>query len=461
MANVSLRRADTSQIEATVNAIATQATRSPGSRLNNFASYPLGERGFRSVFGSGFTYDASGRLTGGTISSFRIRADETASDFSPNNYTVDISEFSLPAQQVIALASAPGGAAPVVLGGGNTVRVEHDSATLYGGDDTITVVGNGSVPPSSATIRINGGGGADTVVLPALRDQSTITGGRGTQAVSTAQSSASPALSLDLIAVDGLRFLDGSVYQNAETSGAQAALVFLGILGRLPDTINAGGYDLLSRQSGLQAAADRLLATPEGHAVTGSLDTAGFISRLYGNVLRRAPNAAEAAERQGALDAGRVTRAEVAAAVATLPEARDVNNAAFAAGSVFGASPNAVAVQRVYTTVLNRPAEASAFIPLLQNLESRATTIEVLQNTAVTSPELRGLLGGATDNASFVNFLQRNVYGAVDQATTELWSNLLDRERVTRSFVADAFANSFGADAKIAPLLTNQGVAHL
>ena len=128
---------------------------------------------------------------------------------------------------------------------------------------------------------------------------------------------------------------------------------------------------------------------------------------------------------------------------------------------MFGASPSAVAVQRVYTTVLNRPAEASAFIPLIQNLDAGATTISILEDTAVTSAELRGLLGGATDNASFVSFLQRNVYGAVDQATTELWSNLLDRERVTRSFVADAFANSFGADARIAPLLTPQGVAHL
>ena len=364
-------------------------------------------------------------------------------------------------QQAVALASAPGGATPVLLAGRNAVSLDHNAATLYGGDDTITVLGNGGAPPSSATIRVNGGGGADTVVLPALRDQSTITGSGGTLTVSTGRSSAGPALSLDMIAVDGLRFLDGSVYRNAETPGAQAALVFLGILGRLPDTINAGGYDLLSRQSGLRAAADRLLATPEGRAVTGDLDTAGFVSRLYGNVLRRAPNAAEAADRQGALDAGQVTRAEVAAAVAALPEAREVNNAAFAAGSVFGASPSAVAVQRVYTTVLNRPAEASALRPLIQNLDARATTISILEDTAVTSPELRGLLGGATDNASFVSFLQRNVYGAIDQATTELWSNLLDRERVTRGFVADAFANSFGADARIAPLLTPQGVAHL
>lgn len=178
-------------------------------------------------------------------------------------------------------------------------------------------------------------------------------------------------------------------------------------------------------------------------------------------MLRRAPEAAEVAGWQLALDSGYATRAEAAALFASSPEARAVNAATFASGSVFGASPNAVSVLRVYETVLNRPAEASALVPIVEQLEAGTTTLAILESTAVASPEFAALLGGATDNGSFVNALQRNVYGTVDRATTDNWSNLLDRGRVTRGFVADAFAFSFGADAKILPLVTNQGIMHL
>ena len=144
MANVSLRRADTSRIEATVNAIATQVTRPPGFRLSGFTAYPLGERDSGNVFGDGFTYDASGRLAGGTISSFLIQDDGNPGNAFRSSYTVSVSGFSLPVQQAVALASAPGGATPVLLAGRNAVSLDHNAATLYGGDDTITVLGNGA-----------------------------------------------------------------------------------------------------------------------------------------------------------------------------------------------------------------------------------------------------------------------------------------------------------------------------
>ena len=258
-----------------------------------------------------------------------------------------------------------------------------------------------------------------------------------------------------------MRFIDGVTYEGAATPGAQAALIFLGILGRLPDPINAGGFDLLARQSGTTAAADTLLATVEGQARTANLDNAGYVSRLYTNVLRRTPEASEVAGWQQALDNGVVTRAGAAALFAASPESRAVNAAMFTAGSVFGASPNAVSALRVYQTVLNRPVEVSSLRSIVGQLDSGATTLAILENTAVTSPEFNSLLGGATDNASFVNLLQRNVYGTADQATTNLWSNLLDRGRVTRGTVADAFAFSPGADAKVLPLVSNQGIAYL
>ena len=137
------------------------------------------------------------------------------------------------------------------------------------------------------------------------------------------------------------------------------------------------------------------------------------MSRLYTNMLRRTPEASEVAGWQQALDNGAITRTAAALFAASL-EAQVVNAATFTAGLVFGASSNAVSALRVHQTVLNRPVEASSVRMIVEQSNSGATTLAILENAPLTSPEFSALLGGATDNASLVNLLQRNVYGTAD-----------------------------------------------
>ncbi len=462
MANVEIRRFDTLEIDRLIQAVATRAP-TPGSRSSTFALYPFEGSAFGVVLGNGFSYDASGRLVGGTITSLSLRTDNKPSNFFPEIASVEFSDLYLPVPRAVALASAPGGAVPALLIGSNAVSATNATVTLFDGDDTVAIRGNGTVPPQPTRIAADGGGGRglNTAVLTALRDQAVVGGGGETASVSYARNVASPAITADLLRFDELRFIDGSTYENARPQGAQAALVFLGILGRLPDPANAGNAAQLARRIGLAGVAAELLATAEGQAATSGLDTAGFVTRLYNNVLQRAPEPLGAAGWQRVLDAGTRNRAQVAALFAEAPEAREVNDAAFAAGAVFAASPNAVAAVRVYQTVLDRLPEADALIPIVQQLDAGTTTLAILENTAVTSPEFRALLRGAADDASFVDALQRNLFGTVDPATTDLWANLLDRERVTRAAVADAFAFSRGADSVVAPFVTGTGVAHV
>ena len=460
MSVVFLSNTSVNQIDQIVSAIQNQIA-VVDFRTQYEAVYRLGDRISVNVIGDGFAYDASGKLIDGNINELRYSQILTGSSGIGISPRLTISGLSLPVQQAIALASVPGGAAPLLLAGADTVDANSRDISLYDGDDTGAVTTLSAALGPSSRRRVDGGGGVDTATLQDSRSIFSITRDGEVTTATDERFAVGIGLRLDLLAVEELRFIDGVTYEGAATPGAQAALIFLGILGRLPDPVNAGSFDLLARQSGTTAAADTLLATVEGQARTANLDNAGYVSRLYTNVLRRTPEASEVAGWQQALDNGVVTRAGAAALFAASPESRAVNAAMFTAGSVFGASPNAVSALRVYQTVLNRPVEVSSLRSIVGQLDSGATTLAILENTAVTSPEFNSLLGGATDNASFVNLLQRNVYGTADQATTNLWSNLLDRGRVTRGTVADAFAFSPGADAKVLPLVSNQGIAYL
>lgn len=460
MANLFLNNATVSQVNEVVSAISDQFS-DLVTRISSQASYNLGVNITATAIGDNFSYDVSGKLVDGNITELRYFQFYSGSSGIGLSPSVRISGFLLPVQQVIALASVPGGAAPALLAGADTVRANSRDVSLYDGDDTVAITIASPAVGIAPRISVDGGNGVDTAILRDTRGRLDIVKEGDATVVSYDFLSAGVNLRLSLLSIEELRFIDGVTYEGAATSGAQAALIFLGILGRLPDPVNAGGFDLLAQQSGTTAAAATLLATVEGQARTANLDNAGYVSRLYTNVLRRTPEASEVTGWQQALDNGVVTRAGAAALFAASPEARAVNAATFTAGSVFGASPNAVSALRVYQTVLNRPVEASSVRSIVEQLDSGTTTLAILENTAVTSPEFNSLLGGATDNASFVNLLQRNVYGTADQATTNLWSNLLDRGRVTRGTVADAFAFSPGADAKVLPLVTNQGIAYL
>ncbi len=456
MVNVQLDNEDTTLIDSIIQSIATQS---------GYESYYPATiavyAGFYDVTGSGFTYDASGRLSGGIISGLSYSYNFGSSSLL-DPHDLSVSGLSLPVQQAIALASVPGTAAPALLAGTNTIQANTDLVTLYNGDDTVVILGPGNTP-----IEVNGGGGVNVAALQVLRDQAAITGGGRTETVTTADGASLPTpyqapLSVTLVDFSELRFIDGSVFQDDATPGAQAVLAFLGILGRLPDPINAGGYALLAEQSGTAAAADQLLTTQEAQTDTAGLDNTDYVTRLYENILHRAPEPAGLTHWQSLLDSGAATRGNVAAAIAGSPEAQVVNATTFASNQVFGASPYAMLVQRLYETLLGRPAESASLDPNTQLLANDPTQRATLENSIMDSPEFASLLHGAPDDSvNFVNLLQENLSGQADPATTSYYANLLNTGQATRTQVTDVFVTSPAADAKVFPLATSQGVTHL
>ncbi len=198
--------------------------------------------------------------------------------------------------------------------------------------------------------------------------------------------------------IDQLNFIDGSVYEDNSTPGAQAALMFLGIFGRAPDPINAGGCGQVAEQSGTAAAAALMLATPEGSADTSGLTTVQFVTRLYDNILHRAPEPTGLAGWVAAISTGYVDRAQAVADFVRSPEAQTANAVLFATGSVngvtdpyatgvlFAADPNAVDVLRAYETLLGRAPEASSLITDTENLNS-GISLATLYTSIQTSAE--------------------------------------------------------------------------
>jgi hypothetical protein len=166
--------------------------------------------------------------------------------------------------------------------------------------------------------------------------------------------------SAQLSSVDKIQFIDGSVYESSALPDAQTALMFLGVFGRLPDALNAGGYAQLAYQSGQLAAATAMLNTPEGNADIAALSNTEYVTRLYNTILDRAPESAGLSGWVNDLNSGLLTRADILMRFATSPEAIAQDNSLFSTGQVFAATPNAVEILRAYTTLLGRLPEATA-----------------------------------------------------------------------------------------------------
>ena len=273
------------------------------------------------VQGRDFCYDSNGLLAGGTITSITIAYTVQGQYDGGESY----SDFEIPVQSVVNFGRLGDGGqsgAMAILAGNDAISSNGFGAFAYGGNDTFTIVGTGSPFPTTGITQINGGSGANTAVFPyALREAATITGGGGTETV------VQSGITANLVSIDKIQFIDGSTYEDTTTPGAQAALAFQGILGRQPDAINAGGYGQLAEQNGVATAATALLATPEGQADTASLSNADFVTRLYQNILDRAPDAQGAAGWQADLDSGSLDRGAVVADFASSPEAQQVNAA--------------------------------------------------------------------------------------------------------------------------------------
>ena len=320
-----------------------------------------------SLTGTDFSYDPSGRLMSGTITGIKIETfgppDNSGDGYSSETFT----GLSLPVSDLLLLAPTLN-PAPAVLAAGAAVVGDSPEVHTFGGDDTIVLSGGGTLVPVQfgpyrypTGTTVDAGGGANTVVFNAtFRDQASVAGGGGNETVQIQPGVFEYLTTATLVAADKLQFIDGSIYENNATPDAQAALMFRGVFGRPPDALNAGNLGQLATASGRLAAANAMLASPEGSADIAGLSDAAFVTRLYQNVLGRTPDAPSLAGWTADLDSGTLGRGDLVERFAAAPEAQTANAATFAGGQVFAADPNAVEVLRAYSTLLNRLPETSA-----------------------------------------------------------------------------------------------------
>ena len=318
-------------------------------------------------------------LNSGFIDSVTINTVGPASDPGAGASQVSYDNIDISSYYVAYLAAA---ANPVEDLSYGVVAFAVDAPVVHGynGINLFEVDGAGT---SGSTTTIYGGSGnmVETAEFPSDRGDASIINGGDDEAV------VQHGITANLLGIDTLTFLDGSVYEDNGNFGAQAALMFLGILGRAPDPVNAGGFGYYSTQYGLAAAGDAILATPEGQKDTAALTDTQYVTLLYQNMQQSAPDQNGLTYYVSQLQSGAATRGGVAAELAAAPQTQITNAALFAGNHVFAADPGAVDVLRAYEVLLGRLPEISSLTTNTQYLDGGVISLARLYSEIQSSPE--------------------------------------------------------------------------
>jgi hypothetical protein len=189
-------------------------------------------------------------------------------------------------------------------------------STVFAGADTINGNSfNNILQGWAGNDRFNGGAGVDTVVLQGLRSQYTVTRSGDTLTTS------GPDGTDTLTSVERIQFNDARLAFDTAGNGGQAYRLYQAAFNRTPDQPGLG-YQMKALDDGqsLKSVAQNFLASPEFSRTYGSLDNNAFITRLYENVLHRAPDTGGLAYHRSALDAGGVDRAQLLVNFSESPE---------------------------------------------------------------------------------------------------------------------------------------------
>jgi hypothetical protein len=453
------------QIGALVDAVGEAQAAGRGTvRTPTLVSYEVPFSSLGPVLtGTGFAFDAAGNPTAGTVTGLDLVWNGKGAPTDPGGPR--LSGVAVPLVELYDAGSRRQGAglAPALLAGDDLF--EHRAApafgvavSAYGGDDVVDIdVGGGyGLPPSGA---VDGGPGRDAAVLNQFY-------GGVADAVTPAgvalrydiPGTLDPTGSMVFASVETLRFLDGSLYTDPDTTGGRAYALFLAVLGRAPDTVSLGHWDDAARSYGEEAAARGLLASPEGRARLGPPgDDAGFVAALYREALGREPEGAGLGFWTGRLSDG-ASRAAVVAGVAGSEEAQGGLAPAFG-GGVFAANPLAIGVLRVELAAYGRVLDPDAVARGIEDLRSGRQTLRDREEV------IAGVVSGAYDaggarlsNAEFVDRVIRNAHGAPDPVASAYYTAQLDAGAGTLADVLHAYAFSPGIDARVAPYITDHGL---
>lgn len=223
---------------------------------------------------------------------------------SSSSVTLGVGATSVVLQGLAHLTATGNASANSLWGnqGNNVLRGEAGNDTLNGG------AGNDA---------LDGGTGLDAAVFAAKRDAYTIAKTASGYAVSSGFEGADT-----LANIERLVFADRTVALDIDGNAGQAYRVYQAAFNRAPD--NAGlKYWIGQMDIGLSLlnVAAGFVGSDEFKGLYGADPTnAQFVSKLYDNVLHRAPDAAGHAYWTGMLDANRISKADALAQFAESPE---------------------------------------------------------------------------------------------------------------------------------------------
>lgn len=297
--------------------------------------------------------------------------------------------------------TATGTSAANTLTGGD----RGDRLDGAGGDDILNGLGGNDVLiGGTGNDQLNGGAGQDTAVYASgIRAYSeTVTGGNGGV-------SGGPDGNDTLNSVEVLRFLDGRVIMDAADETAQLNRLYVTVLGREVDYGGLQGFTAqLEGGASLASIAAALLGSPEFDGLDDSATNRQFVEGLYQRGLGRAGDAGGLDAYTAELDAGRLTKADVAVLFANSQEQMNRTQARTDAG-FYVEDQTTSSIARLYYTAFDRAPDSGGLAGFRSAIDG-GLTLQGVADAMASSQEFANIYGGTT-NEQFVDRLYQVALG--------------------------------------------------
>ena len=238
-----------------------------------------------------------------------------------------------------------------------------------------------------------------------------------------------------------IRFLDGRLAFDASDPAQQVVRLYQAALGRGPDQGGLNFWtDRLQAGASLSGLGAGFSASPEFAARFGGTDAAGYVDRLYQNVLGRPGDSGGTAYWLGRLQAG-AARQDVLVGFAESAENRTATQTLVQNG-VWDRNEAAQVVARLYDTALDRLPDAGGVGYGRTHLESGASSPLSVAPAFTAAPEFTARYG-TPSSAEFVQALYRNTLDRPgDAGGVTYWTGQLDAGALTRPGAVLSFSES-------------------
>lgn len=312
----------------------------------------------------------------------------------------------------------------------DTLRGNGAANTLLGrGGDDLLEGGNGND-------LLDGGPGRDTVDMSGFGLRAVSLSRSGTDLVTTR------ATQVDVHRnIEEVRFLDGRLVLDADDPAAQVVRLYQAALGRVPDQDGLNYWTgRLQQGASLPEVAGGVLSTPEVQARQGASDAAGYVDRLYQNILGRAGDAAGRAYWIERLQTG-TSRAQVLVGFAESAEGEAATAEVVGAG-IWDRDEAVQQVARLYDAALDRLPDAAGLAYWRDRVEGGSATLLDVARAFTADAGFTARYGGLS-NADFVQALYRDVLGRSADATgSAYWTGQLDAGALPRATVVLGLSES-------------------